>query len=159
MWILHFLSDDMLAFLVNAILIAGVIGTVIFGFFLKHIIRLLPMLSAQIRVFQIASIVLLVVGVYLKGAHMTELEWRARVKEVEERMKVAEEKSKEENAKLEKKLSEKRVQIQQKTVVVKQFIDREVTKYNDQCKIPEVFVKAHNDAAEHVTSEKQDKKK
>ena len=63
-------------------------------------------------------------------------------------MAKAEEEAKAANVKIDQKSQEKVKVIKGKEVLVKQYIDREVTKYDNQCVIPQVFVKAHNDAAE-----------
>jgi hypothetical protein len=74
--------------------------------------------------------------------------WQERVKEVEAKLAIAEEESKKANEQLAKKASKKVEKQKQKTIVVKQYITREVTKYDNQCVIPKEFVKAHNDATE-----------
>ena len=148
MWLLHFLPDSLLAFIVDAVLLAGVLATLITCFLLKHLIRLVPTLAPHVKIAQIASVLLLLSGVYFKGGYSSEMAWRERVREMEARVAAAEAESKQANVKLEKKSAEKVKVIQGRQVVVKQYIDREVTKYDNQCVIPEAFVKAHNQSAE-----------
>ena len=74
--------------------------------------------------------------------------WLDRVHEMEAKVAKAEEESKLANDKLNEKTQQVRTQIQTKTTIVKQYIDREVTKYDSQCVVPKEFVKAINDAAE-----------
>lgn len=157
MWLLHFLPDAFLAFVVNAVLIAGVVATVLTCFLLKHLIRLVPALAPHIKIAQIASIVVLLSGVYFKGGYSAEMAWRERVAEVEARVAAAEQQSKEATVKVEKKIVEKVKVIQGREVVVKQYIDREVVKYDTkfapggQCELPKEFIRAHNSAAEAPT--------
>jgi hypothetical protein len=87
-------------------------------------------------------------GVYFAGGYGTEMEWRKRVSKLEEKVAKAEEQSKVANTKLDNKAQQKVKIIREKGLVVKQYIDREVTKYDNQCVIPKEFVKAHNDSAE-----------
>ena len=148
MWLLHFLPDSLLAFIVDAVLIAGVLATLVTCFLLKYLIRLIPTLAPHIKAAQIISVLVLLSGVYFKGGYSSEMAWRERVREMEARVAQAEAESKVANAKLEKKSAEKVRVIQGRQVVVKQYIDREVTKYDNQCVIPEAFVKAHNQSAE-----------
>ncbi len=148
MWILHFLPDSFLQFVVHAILIAGVVGCFLSFFVINRILMAMPMLSRYVNVAQIISAVLLVLGVYLEGGYSTEMQWRERVQEMEAKVAQAEQESKEANDKLDKQSTEKVKVIQGKQVIVKQFIDREVTKYNDQCNIPKPFIDAHNQSAE-----------
>ena len=107
-----------------------------------------PMLSRYVNVAQLVSAITLAAGVYFEGGYSAEMQWRARVAEVEAKVAQAEQEAKAANAVLDAKTNEKVKVIQGKQVIVKQFIDREVTKYNDQCNIPKPFVDAHNQSAE-----------
>ena len=148
MWLLHFLPDSYLAFIVNAVLLLGLIATVLTCFLLKYLVRLIPALAPNVFVAQVVSVAVFLCGVYFKGGYSTEMIWRERVREVEEKLAQAEKESKLATEKLEKKAREKVQVIQGRQVIVKQYIDREVTKYDNQCRIPEPFVRAHNNAAE-----------
>lgn len=148
MWLLHFLPDSLLAFIVDAVLLAGVLATVLTCFLLKHLIRFVPTLAPHVKIAQIASVVVLLSGVYFRGGYSTEMIWRERVREVEARLAQAESESRTANEQLEKKSQQKIQVIKGREIVVKQYIDREITKYNDQCVIPQPFIRAHNDAAE-----------
>lgn len=148
MWLLHFLPDTYLAFIVDAVLILGLIATILTCFFLKYLIRLIPALAPHVFIAQVVSVAVFLCGVYFKGGYSTEMIWRERVREVEEKLAQAEKESKAATEKLEKKAKEKVQVIQGRQVIVKQYIDREVTKYDNQCRIPEPFVRAHNNAAE-----------
>jgi hypothetical protein len=148
MWLLHFLPDSFLQFIVHAILILGIIGTLLSFFVINRILMAFPMLAGYYRAAQIVSLVLLFSGVYFEGGYATERQWRERVAEMEAKVAKAEEESKAANAALDKKSHEKVKVIQGRQVVVKQYIDREVAKYNDQCTIPKPFIDAHNQSAE-----------
>ena len=78
------------------------------------------------------------------------MEWRKRVENMQEKVAKAEEQSKQANSKIIDKSQQKVKIIREKGIVVKQYIDREVTKYDNQCVIPKEFVKAHNDSAEQA---------
>jgi hypothetical protein len=85
-----------------------------------------------------------------------EAEWRERVAEVEKKLAVAEQKSAETNTKIDTAAKEKIRVIRGQTQIVRQYIDREVVKYDTkfmpggQCEIPQEFIKAHNQSAERV---------
>jgi len=151
MWLLHFLPDSFLAFIVNAVLVLGVLGTILSFFVINPILRWFPPLSKYVTLAQVASLVVLTAGVYFKGGYSTEMMWRERVREMEAKVAQAEAESKEANAKLDKKSADKVKVIQGKQIIVKQYIDREVAKYNDKCEIPKAFVDAHNQSAEPPT--------
>ena len=144
MWVLHFLPDSFIQFVVHAILIAGVVGCAISFFALKYV----PFIAGYKRIAQIVSAVLLVSGIYLEGGYSTEMQWRERVREMEAKVAKAESESKVANDQLNKKSADRVRSIQSRQIVVKQYIDREVAKYNDQCVIPKTFVDAHNQSAE-----------
>jgi len=106
--------------------------------------------------FRFLGIALLVLGVYFRGGLAVEEQWRERVAEVEAKLKVAEEKSAATNQKIDTVAREKIRVIRGQTQIVRQYIDREVVKYDTkfmpggQCEIPQEFVRAHNQSAERV---------
>jgi uncharacterized coiled-coil protein SlyX len=143
MWILHFLPDSVILWFCNILLLAGIVATIA-GFFAHRI----PGLWQYQLAFKIAGIALLVLGVYFRGGLAVEQEWRERVAEVEARLAAAEKASAEANQKIEAKTQQAVTQIRQRMTYVRQYVDREVVKYNDQCTIPQPFIDAHNRAAE-----------
>jgi len=91
---------------------------------------------------------LLVLGVYFRGGLAVEQTWRERVTEVEARLAQAEKASAQANVIIDTKSQKKTTQIRERTTYIRQYVDREVVKYDAQCAIPQPFIKAHNDAAE-----------
>lgn len=106
--------------------------------------------------FKILGIALLVLGVYFRGGYAVEAEWRERVAEVEAQLAVAEQKSVDANTKIDTAAKEKIRVIRGQTQIVRQYIDREVIKYDTkflpggQCEIPQEFIQAHNKSAERA---------
>ena len=143
MWILHFLPDTFILWFCNILLLAGIVA-VAAGFVAHRI----PVLWSYQLGFKLAGITLLVLGVYFRGGLAVEQEWRERVAAVEERLAVAEKAGAEANAKIESKSQKKTTEIRQRTQYIRQYVDREVVKYDAGCAIPEPFVRAHNNAAE-----------
>ena len=84
----------------------------------------------------------------MSGAISNEESWRARVLEMEAKVKDVEIQSTKENTKIETKVVEKVQIVKQKGDEVVKYIDREVVKFDSQCIIPKEFVEAHNKAAE-----------
>lgn len=154
MWLLHLLPDSFLEYVVNIVLVAGIVGTILFCFVINRVLRWFPALSPYYRALQITSVVVLLAGVYFKGGYSTEMEWRERVAEVEKKVAAAEEKSKKENVKIVEKVVKKTEYIKLKGKETVAYIDREVTKYDNSCVIPKEFVNAHNQAAEIGGSKK-----
>jgi hypothetical protein len=147
MWLLHFLPDSFMQFIVHTILLIGVVGVFLSFFVVNKILRAVPMLARYVNVAQIVSAATLVAGVYFEGGYSAEMQWRERVREVEAKVAKAEEQAKAANAELDAKANEKVSEIQVKQVVVKQYIDREVKKYDSTCTVPAPVVRALNAAA------------
>jgi hypothetical protein len=153
MWILHFLPDAFLAFIVNAILIIGVVSTFISFVILNRLLMMFPPLANYYRIAQVVSIIILLAGVYFKGGYSTEMLWRERVAEVEAKLKEAEAKSAEVNTVIETKIVNRVKEIKVQGDEVIKYIDREIVKYDTKflpgeiCEIPKEVISAHNAAA------------
>jgi hypothetical protein len=155
MWILHLLPDAFIAWIVNIILIAGTLTTVA-GFFVKFI----PFVNTYKIPVQITGIVLLTIGVYLKGGYSTEMAWRERVREAEAKVAAAENLSAETNTQVITKLVNNTKIIREKGQDIVSYIDREVVrnqeviKYVEICPIPSIIIDTHNAAALNQPIEK-----
>ena len=134
MWIIKFLPD----WIFYAILVAGTIGLLISRF-------MPPMYKTAV---QVGSLVAFVFGIFMAGAIHDNAAWVERVEEMKAKVAEAEAKGKEATVKVETKVVTKTQVIKEKAQIVRQYIDREIAKYDSQCVIPKEFVKAHNDAAE-----------
>ena len=147
MWMLSFVSDSFLIYIVNAILIAGAIGTFLTFFILHRVVRWLPALAPYHLILQIISIVLLIGGVYLRGGYGVEMSWRERVADLEAKIKIAEEQSKQVNETVVVKYKD-RVKVVTDTKIVIQEKIKEVEKIVDaQCVVAPEVIKIHNEAA------------
>jgi preprotein translocase subunit SecF len=147
MWLLSFVPDSFLLWLVNTILIVGAIGAFLSFFLLHKILNKIPALAPYHLLIQIVSAVLLVAGIYFKGGYSVEMEWRDKLKAAEERAAIAEVKAAETNIIIQEKIVErikvvKEIQIvnQDRIVKQKEYIDRD-------CKVPQIAIDIHNDAA------------
>ena len=132
MWILQFLPN----WLFYAILLGG-----IFGLLINKYVPYRPQVIA-------GSVVATVIGLFMLGAIYDNNAWIARVKEMEAKVALAEEQAKEANDKIDNKVATEKIKIKEKQVVVKEYITREVAKYDNQCVIPKEFIEAHNKAAQ-----------
>jgi hypothetical protein len=169
MWFLSFLSTGFLEFIVNALLGLGIVGTLI-GFFGSK----LPFVSSYSNIIKYTSIVLFCIGLYLKGGMNVEKEWRDRVEEMQEKVRLAEEKSKEVNAQLDAKVVEKTKVIREKGKKQIEYINRlvegktveivkdmsaeeraafeikqkELLDSIKNCPVPKIIIEEHNKATE-----------
>ncbi len=113
MWILNFLPD----WFFHALLVLGVAG-----YTSTFLLRFLPSFVYVYKLpIQLVSIALIAVSVYMFGAFAEKAAWEARVKEMEAKVKIAEEKAKEENIKIVTKLVTKTKVIRSVTVYVINF--------------------------------------
>jgi hypothetical protein len=153
MWLLSFLPDTLLMYIVNIILIAGVVSFILAFFVLHKILNKIPGLSKYALMFQIVSAVLLTAGIYFKGGYSTEMMWRERVQELEAKVAAAEAESKKENVVIQEKIVKQKEFIKGKTEYITQYIDKEVIKkeevikYVERCPVPQPIIDAHNAAA------------
>jgi hypothetical protein len=151
MFFLHFLPDALILWFCNILLMVGLVLTVA-GFFAHRI----PVIWQYQLPFKFLGIALLVLGVYFRGGLAVEEQWRERVAEVEAKLKIAEEKSTATNQKIDTVAREKIKIIRGQTQIVRQYIDREVVRYDTkflpggQCEIPKEFIEAHNKSAERA---------
>jgi hypothetical protein len=147
MWILRFLPD----WIFYAMLLAGIAGSVA-AWFLSFV----PFIRTYKLFIQIASYVLIGIGLYMSGAISNENTWKARVDELNLKIAEAQAQSSEENVKIIEKVITKTKVIYQKNENVKAFIETELVKHDDkfapgmECAIPSEFYKSLNDAAETV---------
>ena len=140
MWILKFLPD----WIFHGIFLVGLIGFAATYLF-KYIP--IPFIFVYRKPIQICSVLAIIFGTFMSGAVYDNNAWEERVREMEVKVAKAEVESKEANIKLEEKVQQQKEKIVQKQVVVKQYIDREVVKYDNSCVIPKEFVEVHNKAA------------
>ena len=93
---------------------------------------------------QLVSICLIVMGTFMTGAIHDNNAWLERVREMEEKVAIAEQQSKEANAKIDAKIDEGKAKIVEKQVILKQYVDREIVKYDSTCVIPKDFIDVIN---------------
>jgi len=142
MWMLSFVPD---AWLNLAVL--GVLGLGVAIYVLSYFTVLVPPLMPAREFIRILGTLVIVAGVFFYGSYDTEMSWRDRVAEAEAKVAKAEAASQEANTKLSKKSAERVQVIKERGTIVRQYIDREVVRYDETCKIPDAVVRAHNAAA------------
>lgn len=169
MWLLHLLPDSLILYITYAMLAIGLVG-IILGFFLGK----LPFVSQYRLPIQIVSIILFCSGLYWYGGYSTEMAWRERVAEMEEKVRQAEKKSESANEEIKKRVVEKTKVIKEKGKTQIEYINRlvegktvEIVKDMSEqerqaflvkqkelqdaiknCPVPKIIVEEHNKAAE-----------
>ena len=146
MWLMSWLPDAFLVWAINLILLIGLFGTGVSIMF-KTVIRYFPQLIPYRTALQVASVLVLILGVYLKGGYAVEANWRERVKELEAKVAQAEAESKVANAEVKEKIVERVRVVKETQVVIKEKLrDVQVT-IDAQCKITPKVIEILNEAA------------
>jgi hypothetical protein len=142
MWLLHFLPDSFLLYVINIMCIAGIVSTIL-GFFLGWV----PGIRSYKLPLQLVGVILLAAGLYFKGGYSTEMEWRARVEEMQKKVNAAEQKSKKANAHLKTKIVTKVKVIHDTKVVIKDRIVNQAASIDAECKVNADAISILNQAA------------
>lgn len=146
---LSFLPDAFLVWIINIVLLAGIVGTTVSILF-KFAIRWIPWIIPYRTLLQVISIALLLAGVYFKGGLAIEQEWRARVKDLEAKVAIAEEQSKTANTKIEKVYIDRVKVVKDTQVVIQEKLKTVEVKIDAQCKVVPEAINILNDAAAGV---------
>lgn len=149
MWLLALLPDAYLAWAVNTVLVAGVIGFVV-SFFFGYVVRWLPAIAPYHLVIQIVSIILLVSGVYFKGGYSVEMTWRERVAELEAKVAISEEKSKEANTQIQTVYVDRIKVVKEKQIVIQEKLKTVEVKIDANCRVVPEAISILNEAAAGV---------
>ena len=146
MWIIQHLPEWVFHFIFSA----GVIGTIV-GF----VLSMIPVIKKYGIPIKVISLLVLTLGLYLEGALSDNKEWELRVKELEAKLAETAAQSATENVKIVEKIVYKDRVVREQGMIVKQYIDREIVKYDNVCPIPKEVVKAHNAAARNQAIEEK----
>lgn len=139
MWLLNFLPDSFLKYIVLGIVIVGAVS-----FALGLITRWVPFMSRYALAARAFGLVLLIPGMYLWGGYGVEMEYRAQIKAMEERIAIAEEKSKQENIKIVKEIEIKTEIIKQDTDETLYLIEQMKKQINANCQITPEIIDIYN---------------
>lgn len=144
-WMLSLIPD----WVWTTLLVGSVIG-ILSAWLLKRI----PFVSQYRFPIQAVSVVSLLVSIWFVSANSTNAVWEAKIKDLEAKVKLAEEQSTEKNVEIQEKIVTKTKIITEKGKTQIEYVDRvitqdkEIIKYIEQCPVPKVIIDAHNAAAE-----------
>jgi len=123
----------------------GILGIGIFGIIFSRFVPFYYKTAAQA-----VSYLAFAFGLFMTGAVKGSESLLAEMKDLREKVTVAEEQSVKETVKIETKYVNKTQVIRERGEDVLKYIDREVVKYDSTCIIPKEFIEAHNKAAEKL---------
>ncbi len=141
MWILQLLPDALILWFCNILLLTG-IGLTVAGWFAHRI----PLIYHYQLPFKVLGVALLVLGVYFRGGVAVEQEWRERVHQLEEKIKLAEAESAKVNEKIVEKIVYRDRVITKQGETIIQKVDNVITVEKD-CRVPQEAIDVHNEAA------------
>ncbi len=154
MWMLSFIPDSFLLWVIHPVLVAGIAGTLLSFFLLNKILRWVPALAVWHFPAQVISIILLAAGLYFSGGYHTEMEWRDRVAQLEAQIKEMEQQSAELNKKLaDEKKKKQKVRTEYYNTVKTEI--KEVEKViNAECRVDPKATELINKAAKNPEGKK-----
>jgi hypothetical protein len=138
MWILHFLPN----WIFNLLFFLAIVG-----YLVSTAVRLIPMMGSYAIPIKYGSIAAIFFSTYMMGGIADNEAWLKRVREMEAKVAELEQKSQETNVKIVKQIITKHDVAETKVKEIVKYIDREIVKYDQTCKIPQEVVHAVNEAA------------
>jgi len=129
------------------------VGSIV-GLLSAWLLKRIPVVSQYRFPIQIASIASLLVSIWFISANSTNAVWEAKIKDLEAKVKQAEEAANTKNVEIQEKIVTKTKVIKEKGKTQIEYVDRvitqdkEVIKYVEQCPVPKAIIDAHNAAAE-----------
>ena len=138
MWILNWLPD----WLFHLVVIAGLLGLLASTFF-----GFIPFISKYTIPVKVASIVLLVVGVWFEGGISNNNAWLEKVHALEKKVAEAEVKSAQANTALTTTIAQKNKEIASVQASLKSKIKQFTSIMDSECKVPEQAINVLNEAA------------
>ncbi len=149
-WITSLIPDSIFIWLTY-----GLLGLGILLYVASKLVAWLPIISQYKLPAELIGIVLLVIGSYLFGSYGTEMTWRARVAELEAKVKIAEEKSQQVNTVIQEKVVTK-IKVVKENVYVNREIIKEVAgkQLDAQCTLPKSTVSLHDSASRNEVPER-----
>ena len=139
MWILHFIPDALIVYVINMSIIAGAV-IMIAGTFLGFV----PFVNKYKSILHLIGVALLVLGVYCKGVFSTGADLREQVKALQAKVAIAEKKVKVANSHIQTKIVTKIVKIHDKARVVKERIQQNKEVINRECKLSDEAINIYN---------------
>jgi len=142
-WMFSLVPDSFLIWVYYLLLFSG------FALYIaSKLIKWIPLMGQYKLPAELIGVVLLVLGSYFYGGHGVEMFWRDRVKELEAKVKAAEEQSQKVNTVIEEKIVYKTKVIKENVYVNREIIKEVAGKQLDaSCTLPNSTVSLHDSAS------------
>jgi hypothetical protein len=129
------------------------IGSIL-GLLASWVVKQVPFINNYRFPIQAISFVSLLLSIWFLGVNSANEVWEAKIKDLEAKVKLAEEQSNNKNVEIQEKVVEKTKVVREKGKDIIKYIDREIVKkeeiikYIEQCPVPKEIIDIHNQAAE-----------
>lgn len=148
-WAINLIPDPVLSMIYWAMIAAGITGIIA-----AWVGRWIPFYGKYANVLKPIGIVLLVLGVWLRGGYDTEMRWRNQVADMQAKVEAAQAAAAATNRAVETKVEVQTKIVREKGKDIIKYVDREVVKkeeiikYIEQCPVPKEIIDLHNQATE-----------
>jgi len=122
----------------------------------SYLLGKIPFVSQYKIPLRVGGVVAVLIGVYFYGVIANEAKWQAKIKELEEKVAVAEAKSTETNTVIKTEVVEKVKVVKERAKTQIEYVDREIVKdkevikYVENCPVPKSIIDQINEAAKGV---------
>ena len=146
-WMINLIPDIFWTLL----LWAGVLSVIA-----SYLLGKIPFVKQYKIPLRVGGVVAVLIGVYFYGVIANEEKWQARIRELEEQVKVAEAKSIDTNTVIKTEVVEKVKVVKERAKTQIEYVDRviekdkEVVKYIENCPVPKTIIDQINEAARGV---------
>lgn len=141
MWLIDYLP----VWVFHLVFAAGIAG-----FTASYLLKMVPFFGSNASTVRVISAAVVALMLWIEGGLTNELKWQERVKVLQDKMALIEKQSEEATKAIDERVAQKQQELKDRQVTLVQFIDREVTKYDEGCKIPKDFTDVINQAAEQL---------
>lgn len=136
----------LIAFLPTWVIFA-LLGIGAAGLFAAMFIGKIPFISQYNLPIKIVAILLLICGVYLQGAAAYKDSVAKQVAEMKQKLAEAEAKGQKVNTEIVTKVLTETQVVHEKGRTITEYVDREIVKHDQDCRLPKEVINAHNAAA------------
>ena len=136
LWFIQLIPTSWLEFAALMILIVGAVM-----FFAGHIFKYTPFVKQYNFPLRVVGFILLLAGAYFNGGLGVEMEYRARIEEMQKRVELAEEESRQANSQIERVIEQQTVVVKEDTAETLAEIERLKAEINANCELtPEMII-------------------
>ena len=136
LWFIQLIPTSWLEFAALMILIVGAVM-----FFAGQIFKFVPFVKQYNFPLRLIGGILLLAGAYFNGGLGVEMEYRARIEEMQKRIELAEEESRKANSQIERVIEQQTVVVKEDTAETLAEIERLKAEINANCELtPEMII-------------------